>query len=338
MCDCHDGYTGNGVTCNDVDECDDGTHDCDLGATCTNTSGSFSCACPDHATGNGVSCTCDLNGTFVVRTETDVEWDPLVIFGVTILSGGSDTLYSWSIRRQTQTGSTIESETIPCGGTSQTICSPFFNEAYSQMFPLDIWGRPSMPISMSTMTFVDPDPTDAFVGAQETALLGLSVSTAGTTWPPLGSPNLTWIDHDDDDGDGEDDEDGVVSHAVLTGTACGNRPYAPAPLPSDPFGPRGVVEASIGSRAIFTYQGTLDDCSTVTGNITGPNNGKPLTNGHVLACTLDNGDACSADDVAELDNQATTASQRIVNARFRMVRVANDAITCTEARDELPAP
>ena len=44
-CACKAGYTGNGVTCTDVNECTAGSGNCSANATCTNTAGSFTCAC-----------------------------------------------------------------------------------------------------------------------------------------------------------------------------------------------------------------------------------------------------------------------------------------------------
>ena len=40
----------------DVDECTEGTHNCSVNATCTNTVGGFTCECLDGFTGDGVSC------------------------------------------------------------------------------------------------------------------------------------------------------------------------------------------------------------------------------------------------------------------------------------------
>ena len=46
ICTCHDGFRGDGHTCEDVDECADGTHNCDSkNGTCTNTNGGYSCGC-----------------------------------------------------------------------------------------------------------------------------------------------------------------------------------------------------------------------------------------------------------------------------------------------------
>ena len=40
----------------DIDECVDGTDNCDSNATCTNTPGNFTCACNEGYSGDGVTC------------------------------------------------------------------------------------------------------------------------------------------------------------------------------------------------------------------------------------------------------------------------------------------
>jgi len=40
----------------DVNECDEGTDNCDFDATCSNTEGSYSCACNEGYSGDGFTC------------------------------------------------------------------------------------------------------------------------------------------------------------------------------------------------------------------------------------------------------------------------------------------
>jgi hypothetical protein len=54
---CGAGYAGDGVKCNDIDECATKTAMCDPNATCTNTPGSFTCKCKAGYTGDGKTCT-----------------------------------------------------------------------------------------------------------------------------------------------------------------------------------------------------------------------------------------------------------------------------------------
>ncbi|XP_065189113.1 uncharacterized protein LOC135819774 [Sycon ciliatum] len=75
-CRCNAGYTGNGKTCSDTDECSIGLHSCAGNATCANSVGSYNCNCNVGYEGIGTICSnanecltgkhqCDGNATCV---------------------------------------------------------------------------------------------------------------------------------------------------------------------------------------------------------------------------------------------------------------------------------
>ena len=55
-CSCLSGYSGDRFECNNINECENSTHDCDQRATCTDTDGAFTCDCPVGWSGNGKVC------------------------------------------------------------------------------------------------------------------------------------------------------------------------------------------------------------------------------------------------------------------------------------------
>jgi hypothetical protein len=256
--------------------------------------------------------------------ELDVAWDPVVVSGFTVIAGGQDTLFSWSLRKMTQTGTTIATQSIACGDTAPDLCSDILGLALTQQIPSSIWELPSMPRTNSSFMLPNaPDPGEAFEGGLEVTLLGLDLADRQGTWPAsYNDPSITWLDHD------ADGPLGVTSNIPVTGdsTVC-KLPYGPLPIPSDG---ESATRVYTGSRSLANLSGTIADCNTVRGTIKGPKAGFPQLEGHVYGCMKQDGSACTADETASIDANVAS-SQRVTGTRFTLMRVP-DTTTCAQAR------
>ncbi|XP_078573089.1 uncharacterized protein LOC144859950 [Branchiostoma floridae x Branchiostoma japonicum] len=74
-CECKDGSTGDGVSCQDIDECSLGLDNCHSNADCTNTEGSYTCTCSSGFTGNGTYCAAITGTTTIQPTVTGTAVD-----------------------------------------------------------------------------------------------------------------------------------------------------------------------------------------------------------------------------------------------------------------------
>ncbi|XP_072172571.1 uncharacterized protein [Diadema setosum] len=55
-CFCNDGWTGDGLTCSNINECENGTNNCSPFAVCADNPGSYTCECREGFAGTGTSC------------------------------------------------------------------------------------------------------------------------------------------------------------------------------------------------------------------------------------------------------------------------------------------
>jgi hypothetical protein len=259
--------------------------------------------------------------------ELDIEWDPVIIFGLVAIAGGSDTLLSYGITRINQSGTTLSTETIACGGTSPDLCSNLLSQAYTQTLPDSIWELSSMPHSFSTFSLPNlPDPGDPYVTPTVAVLAGLDLANPSGPWPgAYTDAAITWRDHD------SDGELGVTSFVTIGGQSsiCGGLTYAALPIPSS-----GATADRVytGSRTLGGLDGVIESCDIIRGDQTGPSNGLPRLDGRIVGCRkTPGGAACTTAETASLDDGADSA-QRVLAGRFVMVRAANN-LTCQGARD-----
>ena len=80
-CACNPGFSGNGQSCQDVNECASGNGGCDANATCTNLAGSRACACNAGYNGDGLTCTLDNHFQVIGMAFDFNHWDVLALDG-----------------------------------------------------------------------------------------------------------------------------------------------------------------------------------------------------------------------------------------------------------------
>jgi hypothetical protein len=109
-------------------------------------------------------------------------------------------------------------------------------------------------------------------------------------------------------------------------------PYAYPPATSGGLNITRVKRVFSATRVIAEYDGKIDSCDALSGDVKGPDNGQARSETRVAGCVRVNGDgesACSASVVDFLDTQPQT--QTTSNAKFKLKRLPA-AATCKDAQ------
>jgi hypothetical protein len=379
-CVCPPGYedtTGDATHCGDVDECDADAHDCDTdpAASCMNTEGGYDCECPVGFQGDGhgasgcadrdecaepalndclseerctnlaqgYACDCDLVGTFASMVALQVETDAVIFGGMTIVEGSQATLRTFELRKvvaQDDGGLTVE--VTPCGGTSAELCSPFYDQAWSQDFPRSLWS--GLATASGSIALASTRVGDPFITDDAAVFLGVSLPAAYSAppwpWPTAhADPDLTWLDPD---GDGLPGATSIVRHPfrnTLVDARFGAGDFDTVPTDSPvcgyPYdywlhtdGSTRVREFHTGSRSVSRFVGEISSCDLIEGELRGPGaNDTPIADALIGGCVRSDGVACTPTQVDGYDNVANP--NHVTAGCFQQVRVP-DSFTCAD--------
>lgn len=364
-CACKPGFKGDGKECVATNPC--ATEPCGAGGTCNDLGdGKYSCTCPTGQRELGGTCTCDLSGDFALRIRQEVQWKDIDDF----VEDGNATPDWWLLVRNTyDADGKLSMEVRDCGSTGYDICSvpypPLLGaEAYGQYVPDATWDSSSMPTSTLKVSLAAAQPGSAFKTSNVVLLAGIKLDDPMGEWPadrtqvgggPESQENpvngALWLDHDNDGtlgvmafgvGPGGVRADAVppppaeipAKSAVCPRLRDGDRydyAYPPA-VPSGSLQVQRIKRVSLASRAIFAFDGTIDSCDVLTGNIVGPKEGKAQYDARSFSCirATSNGESvCSGGAVDFLDQ--APANEEYTSAKFKLQRLGAGG-TCTAAR------
>jgi EGF domain len=366
-CTCNPGYSGDGRTCLQIDACADQPCGEGRGTCAPGMPGEYACTCAAGFVETGGTCACNLGGTFVLRSRFELAWAN--IDGV---EDGVDFSNDWAIARQTYDASgALQIELSPCGSTTPDLCGTGYlglvqPEAYGQYMPQHVWTTPSMPRSRFTVDVPNAIPGAPFQTDQIVALLGISLDDPAGPWPASradiaggdgfdgsATNGARWIDVDDDGLDGLTGYsveprgvpiDGAAPDPLVaypaTSSVCprsGGAALDYAYLPAqEGFNIRRVKRLYSATRVVNAYQGQLQSCDRVSGDLVSSDGRPPAIETRFAGCIRENGGGETPCDSAVVNFMETsTAGQEIRSAKFVLQRIADDA-TCADARAAVP--
>ncbi len=371
-CTCEAGFEGDGRTCTATEPCAGNPCGADRGTCTPGAAGTYTCACSPgfRAVGEGteLTCGCDLSGTFVARTSLEFVWS-----NMDGIEDGEDDAFTWSIlRADYNDDGDLELESINCGdseidycGTGIAVLGP---EAYAQYGDVKALGISSAPVTNIIVENLEGQPNTPFVTPMFATLSGISLADPLGPWPVNrrdveggagefdGSAlnGARWVDHD------ADGFFGYTTYAVPPG-GVSNQGDGPRPLKNygarsevcprnNPNGERlayayppaieglatvrRVKRFYSANRSTSSYDGTIESCDRITGNVRGPNNGRINYEAVIGGCIRDNngGDVACSPAVLDFLQEPAGGSQTANSATFVMERVEDAATMCPAVR------
>lgn len=366
QCTCKADYTGDGKTCVAKNPCMN--NPCGEGrGTCTNgVAGQYTCACNAGFTAIAGKCACNLGGTFAVRTRLDLSWADQ-----DTIEGGSDTQYGWTIQRLNyDVDGNVAVEVIPCGETNIDLCGQGVRiagvpeEAYAQYVPIAIWGKAGSPSTQYSFMLTDALPGSKYLTPEVAVLQGIQLNNPLGEWPSKrqdiegadgydgsATNGARWIDADND---------GVFGLTTYTvgpnGVAADGSATAPISAydtrskvcpRSDPSAERSPYNYPPGAegltvrrikrffsanRVTSSYDGRIDSCDLLAGEVRGPAEGRVRFDTRIGGCLRANGSAESQCSGSLLDFLDMTGAPNKVEANSFIMKRVEDTATCETVR------
>jgi hypothetical protein len=277
---------------------------------------------------------CDLNGTYVLGAEADVDWEGTSLAGfIPVLAPGSGELHLVILLRIEDKGDgRLEAVARACDVRVPDFASTTVGEKYAVIFPEQSWDAPSSPTWSLKLTSECNEPGCALESEQLDALVGADMDNPAGPWPSKrNARGLRFPDHDDD---------GYPGFTLLTlgpdDTDAAGEAYARPPV--DVLTVERATKIMLGIRFRTRFVGVMDSCDTFTGD--GPGT---RIDTRAITCMRQNQlgveRECDVPSAGALGSQrdfvdGNLPAWRVLQTRWRGARIADDA-GCAEARARL---
>jgi cysteine-rich repeat protein len=286
---------------------------------------------PPNAQSCSSSCqstvTCDLDGTWALKIATEVTWPDS---SPKIVIAGSGTILSWAKIQRTVSGSTATDEAVPCGLQIPDFAAEVpgvAREDYRLEFPHALFDANTLPSVTSSVALSAAAPGATFNSTANPVAIVLGaegipdINTADDL-PP--NPDIAQyvVDHD---GDGVL---GISAHVNPTVGAT----YSYVPVRAAPLTRADRIYLVV--RQVSSFNGTIADCSTVSGDAI-----VTEQNSRIVGChRLEDVDAGVSGECVDAERDFAERYKVVYStgaATFSMKKLA-DGASCADVRGALP--
>lgn len=276
---------------------------------------------------------CDLNGTYVLAAEADVDWEGTSLAGfIPVLAAGSGVLdLVILLRIEDKGGGRLEAVARACDVRVPEFQSTTVGETYAVAFPVESWDALGIPSWKLTLTAECHEPGCAVESDQLDALVGADLDDPAGPWPgKRDEPGIRYPDHDND---------GYPGFTVVTlgpeHTDAAGKAYSRPPV--DVLTAERAAKIMLGIRFSTRFVGALDSCDGFTGD-------GPGTRIDTRAVTCVRYSQFGTERECDTPTSALGSQRdfvdgnlpawRVADTRWRGARIADDA-SCADARARL---
>jgi hypothetical protein len=281
--------------------------------------GSCGHSCSDESGGVDASCEAgkcvgpcgDLSGTYALKLTVETSW-PLSAF----VAPGSGTFEYWALLNLTQQpGAALEGTVSVCGITVPDFLMIARTERYGTYFGPRVFDAP-LPTVNVRATLGGLGPGTWLTTARSALLLGIALPDPfDSPWPSLTDANAP--DHDLD------------GHPGVTVNYRSGLGYTLPPV--NALGIGRAIEGYLGTRILFSLNGSLTSCNTSSGSASVED-----IETRMVGCRLLGDLPCAARHTEHIDRY--TPDYRVQAATYNMVRIGGlgHGFTCAQVRAAVP--